>query len=41
MLLLRSCIPATRELFSRNGEITPNDIGVFEVDEAFASIPLS
>jgi acetyl-CoA acetyltransferase len=41
VLMLGGPVPATRKLFSRIGESTLDDIGVFEVDEAFASIPLA
>lgn len=39
-LMLTGPIPATRELLDRNG-LTMNDIDVFEVNEAFASVVLA
>ena len=41
VLLVHSPLPAIRGLFLRNGEIILDDIGLSEVGEAFASIPLT
>ena len=41
VVMLGGPIPATHKLLARSGGITIDDIGVFEVNEAFASIPLA
>jgi acetyl-CoA acyltransferase len=40
LLMLTAVIPATRKVLDRAG-LTPDDIGVFEVNEAFASVVLA
>jgi acetyl-CoA acyltransferase len=40
VLMLTAPIPATRKVLHRSS-IAPSDIGVFEVNEAFASVPLA
>jgi acetyl-CoA acyltransferase len=38
--MLLGPIPATRKLLKRSG-VTPSEIGAFEVNEAFAPVPLA
>lgn len=38
--MLTAPIPATRKALERSG-LSPSDIGAFEVNEAFASVPLA
>jgi acetyl-CoA acyltransferase len=40
VIMLTAPIPATRKVLSRAG-LTVDDIGVFEINEAFASVPLA
>ncbi|WP_043456466.1 thiolase family protein [Gordonia polyisoprenivorans] len=40
VLVLTGPIPATQKILKRSG-LTPDDIGVFEVNEAFAPVPLA
>ncbi len=40
LMMLTAPIPATQKVLKRSG-LSPSDIGVFEVNEAFASVPLA
>ncbi len=40
MPMLHGPMPATRKAFARSG-LTPDDIGAYEVNEAFAAVPLA